>query len=98
MEKEGFYQHTAEELEYGAKLAWRNSNRCIGRLSWQSLHVIDKRDIETEEEMIAALFEHINYATNEGRIGQRSPFFLRKTSGFEIISSSVMPDIKQSKG
>jgi nitric-oxide synthase len=68
MEKEGFYHHTAEELEYGAKLAWRNSNRCIGRLFWQSLHVIDKRDIETEEEMIAALFEHIDYATNEGRI------------------------------
>jgi nitric-oxide synthase, bacterial len=68
MEKEGFYPHTAEELEYGAKLAWRNSNRCIGRLFWQSLHVIDKRDIETEEEMIVALFEHINYATNEGRI------------------------------
>ncbi len=26
------YMHTFEELEYGARLAWRNSNSCIGRL------------------------------------------------------------------
>ena len=26
----GSYTHTYEELSYGAKLAWRNSNRCIG--------------------------------------------------------------------
>ena len=25
---QGFYEHTAVELEYGAKVAWRNSNRC----------------------------------------------------------------------
>ncbi len=28
----GTYTHTEEELIYGAKMAWRNSNRCIGRL------------------------------------------------------------------
>lgn len=28
----GTYTHTTDELEYGAKVAWRNSNRCIGRL------------------------------------------------------------------
>ncbi|WP_368738983.1 nitric oxide synthase oxygenase, partial [Staphylococcus aureus] len=27
----GTYTHTEEELIYGAKMAWRNSNRCIGR-------------------------------------------------------------------
>lgn len=27
----GTYKHTNEELVYGAKMAWRNSNRCIGR-------------------------------------------------------------------
>ena len=26
----GSYTHTYEELSYGAKMAWRNSNRCIG--------------------------------------------------------------------
>ena len=28
----GTYRHTPEELEFGARVAWRNSSRCIGRL------------------------------------------------------------------
>lgn len=31
IEKTGTYTHTLEELTYGAKMAWRHSNRCIGR-------------------------------------------------------------------
>ncbi len=31
IEETGTYTHTSEELSFGAKLAWRNSNRCIGR-------------------------------------------------------------------
>ena len=65
---QGYYEHTYEELEYGAMLAWRNSNRCIGRLFWKNLHVIDKRFVQTEEEIGKALFEHIEYATNGGKI------------------------------
>jgi nitric-oxide synthase, bacterial len=64
----GFYEHTTEELEYGAKVAWRNSNRCIGRLFWNHLTIIDKRHLHTEEEIRDALFEHMEYATNGGRI------------------------------
>ncbi|WP_408011564.1 nitric oxide synthase oxygenase [Pseudalkalibacillus sp. A8] len=64
----GHYDHTFEELEYGARVAWRNSNRCIGRLFWESLKVIDERNLETEEEIRDALFRHIDYATNEGKI------------------------------
>ncbi|RBN36340.1 nitric oxide synthase, partial [Priestia megaterium] len=30
----GHYDHTFEELEHGARMAWRNSNKCIGRLFW----------------------------------------------------------------
>lgn len=62
------YEQTIEELSYGAKLAWRNSNKCIGRLFWQSLHVIDMRELHTEEAIFQALLEHIQFATNEGRI------------------------------
>src|SRR5688500_2342591 len=36
----GTYVHTPGELAYGAKLAWRNSSRCIGRLYWRSLVVL----------------------------------------------------------
>lgn len=64
----GTYEHTSEELAHGARMAWRNSNRCIGRLFWETLHVIDKRSIIDEQEIADALIEHIRYATNGGRI------------------------------
>lgn len=64
----GQYYQTTEELIYGAKLAWRNSNKCIGRLFWNSLHVFDHRELQTEEEIFEALVEHIRYATNNGKI------------------------------
>jgi len=67
MEK-GYYVHTAEELEHGAKMAWRNSNRCIGRLFWNTMQVVDARHAETEDEIAAVLFRHIEQATNEGKI------------------------------
>jgi len=64
----GSYTHTKQELTYGAKIAWRNNAKCIGRLFWDSLEVFDERDAESEEEIAAALLRHIAYATNEGRI------------------------------
>ena len=66
--EKGFYEQTIEELTYGAKVAWRNSNKCIGRLFWQSLHIIDKRMLQIEEDIFEALLKHIQFATNEGRI------------------------------
>lgn len=35
----GAYQLNETELIYGAKLAWRNSSRCIGRIQWAKLQV-----------------------------------------------------------
>ncbi len=62
------YNPTSEELIFGARVAWRNSNRCIGRLFWKSLHVFDERDLEDEEELYNALLRHIKFATNNGKI------------------------------
>ncbi|MDZ5471567.1 nitric oxide synthase oxygenase [Bacillus sp. 31A1R] len=64
----GYYEHTFEELEHGAKMAWRNSNRCIGRLFWDSLTVRDKRNLNTESDIFEALEDHIQFATNNGQI------------------------------
>lgn len=64
----GTYYQTTEELTYGAKLAWRNSNKCIGRLFWKTLNVFDCRNLFNEEEIFNALVEHIKFATNEGKI------------------------------
>lgn len=35
----GSYQLTTKELEFGAKQAWRNAPRCIGRIQWANLQV-----------------------------------------------------------
>ncbi|MFH5184801.1 nitric oxide synthase oxygenase [Paenibacillus sp. TAB 01] len=64
----GTYKHTFEELEHGARMAWRNSNRCIGRLFWKSLAVYDRRELGTAESVFQALLEHIALATNQGKI------------------------------
>lgn len=68
IQNDSHYDHTYEELQHGSRMAWRNSNRCIGRLFWESLHIIDQRHLNTEEEISDALLQHIDYATNGGKI------------------------------
>ncbi|WP_432069915.1 nitric oxide synthase oxygenase [Streptomyces sp. AA1529] len=64
----GSYWHTPEELTWGARVAWRNSARCIGRLYWQSLRVLDRRNAHAAEEIYHHLTDHLRQATNGGRI------------------------------
>ena len=64
----GTYQHTPGELEFGARVAWRNSSRCIGRLYWKSLRVRDRRDVDTAEGVAAECAAHLRAATNNGRV------------------------------
>lgn len=66
--RNGYYWHTDIELNYGAKLAWRNSNKCIGRIYWQSLIVRDERLLNSAEEVFNSIVEHIKIATNNGSI------------------------------
>lgn len=64
----GTWTPTHEELAIGAKLAWRNSNRCIGRLFWKSLKVFDARHAISPSEVFSALQQHLDDAFNGGRI------------------------------
>jgi nitric-oxide synthase len=68
IEQTGTYEHTYDELAYGTKLAWRNSNRCLGRNFWQSLQLRDMRHLQTEEEIFQTMVEHIKFATNNGNL------------------------------
>jgi nitric-oxide synthase len=58
----GGYVHTTEELAYGAKMAWRNASRCIGRLYWRSLVVHDRRRARTADEIFSLLVHHLQTA------------------------------------
>ena len=64
----GTYWQTADELAHGARVAWRNSNRCIGRLYWESLRLRDMRHLATEEEIFQSCAEHLRVAYNSGKI------------------------------
>lgn len=64
----GSYTHTPGELAFGARLAWRNSGRCIGRLFWESLEVIDCRHATEPDAIHAQILRHLDLAFNGGRI------------------------------
>jgi nitric-oxide synthase len=80
----GSYSHTYEELSFGARVAWRNNARCVGRLFWESLEVIDERAASTEQAIADALLRHIAYATNDGRIRPLITVFAPELEGDRI--------------
>ena len=41
--KNGIYELSADELYFGARTAWRNAPRCVGRKVWNSLKFKDCR-------------------------------------------------------
>ncbi|WP_370150136.1 nitric oxide synthase oxygenase [Streptacidiphilus sp. EB129] len=68
IESTGTYEHTPEELAFGARVAWRNAARCIGRLYWRSLVVRDLRRLRHPDDIAEQCVEHLRVATNGGRI------------------------------
>ncbi|WP_308169717.1 nitric oxide synthase oxygenase [Acrocarpospora catenulata] len=68
IDRTGTYTHTPGELAFGARVAWRNSSRCIGRLYWRSLRVRDRRQVDTADGIVEECVEHLRVATNHGRI------------------------------
>lgn len=55
-------------LEQMARLAWRNNAHCIGRLLWETLHLLDARNADSPDEVFEACVRHIDFATNNGGI------------------------------
>merc|ERR1719244_960564 len=62
IKKTGTYELTGNELIFGAKQAWRNAPRCIGRQQWNKLQVFDYRQVSTTGEMYQALCSHMKFA------------------------------------
>jgi nitric-oxide synthase len=81
----GTYRQTGAELTYGARVAWRNNARCIGRLHWQTLTVRDMRHLSTAEEIFYALLEHLRFATNGGKLRSTMTVFAPAFPGQEGV-------------
>ena len=106
IEEKGTYELLDFELDYGTKVAWRNSNKCIGRLFWRSMEVLDKRSLDSIDAIFDVLFEHIEFATNSGNIRSTITVFnahkgiriwnpqLLGFAGYEQEDGSVIGDPK----
>nr|CAB3264406.1 nitric oxide synthase, brain-like [Phallusia mammillata] len=79
IDKTGTYELTTNELIFGAKTAWRNAPRCVGRIQWNKLQVYDMRHVTTAAEMFEAIVTHIKFATNKGNIRSCITFFPPRT-------------------
>jgi nitric-oxide synthase len=75
----GTYWHTSEELTFGARVAWRNNERCIGRLYWHSLQVRDLRTVSDAGRIAAHCFDHLRLAHNGGKIRPMISVFAPET-------------------
>ncbi|MFM7059538.1 MAG: nitric oxide synthase oxygenase [Planctomycetota bacterium] len=62
----GVWHKTTEELGFAAQVAWRNAERCVGRLYWKGLHLRDCRNLTHPDHIADALFEHLRFAWNQG--------------------------------
>lgn len=62
----GVWKMTTEELGFAARIAWRNAERCVGRLYWNGLHLRDCRHLTEPAQMAEAMFEHLRFAWNGG--------------------------------
>ncbi|MFN3589831.1 MAG: nitric oxide synthase oxygenase [Spirosomataceae bacterium] len=89
IQETGKYELTTDELAYGAKLAWRNSTRCIGRYFWKSLQIKDVRHIQTIDDAFQALCEHLRFATNKGKIRSLATIFSAE-SGLRILNRQLV--------
>jgi nitric-oxide synthase, bacterial len=88
----GTYRHTPGELAFAARVAWRNSSRCIGRLYWRSLRVRDCREVTGAAGVAAESVAHLREATNGGRIRPTVTVFAPDSPGApgpRILSSQL---------
>jgi nitric-oxide synthase len=81
----GTYRHTPAELAFGARVAWRNSDRCIGRLYWRSLRLRDRREVDTADGVFAECVAHLVAGGNRGAIRPTITVFAPRDPGREGI-------------
>jgi nitric-oxide synthase, bacterial len=68
LDRTGTYQHSEEELAFGARIAWRNHGRCIGRIYWESLEVVDCRRLTEPDAIMDRMVNHMRETLGDGRI------------------------------
>jgi nitric-oxide synthase, bacterial len=80
----GTYQQMADELLAGARMAWRNHSRCVGRAIWHTLELRDARHIDTADAVAAECIAHLRQSTNGGKLRPMITVFADPTNGPNI--------------
>jgi hypothetical protein len=62
------YTHTFEEIEHGARVAWRNASKCINRPVCMDLKLMDFRHVNTNQDMFDAIVQHLKAAVAEDNV------------------------------
>ncbi|MEM9257167.1 MAG: nitric oxide synthase oxygenase [Pseudomonadota bacterium] len=108
LRKSNHYEHTAEELAFGARVAWRNHSRCIGRRFWSSLEVFDCRGLTEPDDVASRIVQHMKDALGDGKIrsmisvfapvsADRLPVYvespqIHQYAGYSLSDSSFLGD------
>jgi nitric oxide synthase oxygenase domain/subunit len=82
----GWYRQSFEELEFTARLAWRNNRRCIGRRYWQTLEVADAQ-AWARLQMSMLIVPHERIALTAEELGFQR--LLRTGSGDEALFAAI---------
>jgi nitric-oxide synthase len=93
IERTGDYTHTAAELQWAARVAWRNADRCVGRAYWHGLRVRDLRHVDDLAQIAAETAEHARLSLNGGHIRPTMTVFAPAapgTSGPRIINEQLI--------
>jgi nitric-oxide synthase len=86
----GSWHQSAAELEFGARLAWRNSVRCIGRVFWRSLRMFDARSLEKPKDIFDAIVSHIIWSTNDGDLRPAITIFRSGNPMIRILNQQLI--------
>ena len=83
---------TEEELKWAGRFAWRNSERCIGRLPWKSLKCFDAQGVQSAKKVFEHCLEHLSYSTNGGKIIPTMTFFphAKASRPFRILNDQLI--------
>jgi hypothetical protein len=84
----GTYEHTFDELQHGAHVAWRNAPKCSNRKYWQQLKLLDRRTAASNREMFNSCMQHLSKAVSD-----HDCVVIRTESVLKFHPSFYIPDV-----
>jgi nitric-oxide synthase len=87
------YAHTPSELQWAARVSWRNADRCVGRFYWNGLRVRDRRHVTDLGAIAAETITHARESFNGGNIRPTMTVFAAAapgTTGPQIVNEQLV--------